>query len=435
MTYVVDTNTLTVNQVPAAFDLAGTMPTLVGTTLTIDLSVKNTSAKYFQNPKVEVTAVTNGAFASSDGTADTFPFRTLGPNMLAPNATVVRGLSFTGAAAGTTLTIDLTFAHHPSLTWNYRYAEQNFVDLGSGTLIAPALRVTARGPNDRSTRGRIKPPIFAGGRYIDVPTSHGVVERFDLVTRTSVRKGNVAVGEKAMLQCLMPVGAEMIALVKKAGRSDSGALEIVRLDESLTVNATVATPFTDDRGASRPAISPDGKTLAFLVIGGVAMLDIATLTLIDPVPATPDVEPISTGLTGRSRSITFFNNGNGMLVPGRNNGEVAILKKSGTQWIATRYQDASPNVRVFGAQTMADGKIWVAMESGIRVFDPANDSFTPLAGYPQIPYGVSLIEGQIWVARQNHLSIDQVSPTGTILRTITVPDANGFYGHTLSVAK
>ncbi len=434
LTYVVDTNTLTVTQAPANLSLAGSMPMLSGTNLTINLSVTNLSAKFFQNPKVEVTAVTNAAFANSNGIADTFPFRTLGPNMLAPTATVVRDLAFTGAAAGTTITIDLTFAHHPSLLWTYRYGEQNFVDLGSSALITPALTLTARGPNDR-VRGRIKQPVFIGGRYLDLPTSHGVVERFDLVTRTSVQKGFISFSEKAVLQSLIPTGPEMIGIVKKAGRRDSGAVEIVRLDESLKVTGRVETPFVDDQGFSRPALSPDGSTIAAPVSGGIMMIDIATLSVIDAVPLTPQPDLVATDLMGSIRSITFFNNGNGMLVLGRRLGEIAILKKSGATWTKTRVVDPTPNTKVFGAQTMPDGKIWIAMSPGLRVFDPANDSITPLPGYPNPPAGVALIEGQIWVMRQDRLNIDQVNATGAVQRTITVPALNGFYGHWLSVAK
>jgi hypothetical protein len=234
---------------------------------------------------------------------------------------------------------------------------------------------------------------------------------------------------------LTTTGAEMIAVMKRAGRRDSGLLEIVRLDESLKVTGRLETPFTDDRGFSRPALSPDGSTLAILVVGGVAMLDIATLTLIDPVPSTPSIEILQTGLTGRSRSITFFNDGNAMLVLGRNNGEAAIMKRSGTTWTKTHYQDAATTAKVFGAQPMPDGKIWVAMSTGIRVFDPTDDSFAALPGYTQLPYGVAMIDGQIWVMRQDKLKIDQVSATGAIQSTITVPAANGFYGHWLAAAK
>jgi hypothetical protein len=437
ISFVVDNDTLTVSQAPQNLDLTGTTHMLVGTTLTVTLSVKNTSSKFLQNPKAEVTSITNATFSSSDGTADTFPFRTLGPNMLAPGATVTRDLVFNNVNAGTTVTVNLTFATHPSLYWTYRYAQLNMIDLGSRTLITPAIPMTARGPTDRLIRGRIRPPLFHGGRYFDVPTAHGAVERIDLVTRSSVKKGAILVGEKGNLQSLTSTGAEMIAVIKKAGHRDIGALEVVRLDESLTVNGRLELPFSDDQGFSHPAVTPDGSAIALLVTGGIVMIDIATLTLNDPNPSTPLVELISHGLVDQARSITFYNNGNAMLVLGRRGGEYSVLKRSGSSWAATRFQDTATTAKMFSAQPMADGKIWIATSAGIRVFDPSNDSLTPLAGYPatNVPYGVVVLDGAIWVMRQNRINLDRIAVDGTVQETITVPTGNGFYAHWLRLAK
>jgi len=434
ITYVVDTDTFSVAQSPANIDLTGTMHNLNGTTLTISLSAKNTSAKFLQNPKVELTTVTNATFSNSDGTADTFPFRTLGPNSLAPGVTVTRDLVFTNVNPGTTVTLDLAFATHPSLTWAYRYYAPQVIDLGSGTLL-PQLTTIARGPNDRNNRGRTQLPLFLGGRYLDVPTSHGVVERFDLVTRTSVKTGQILVGEKAVLQSLTQVGAEMIAVLKLAGRRDSGLIQIARLDEALKVTARINLPFTDAQGGGFPTITPDGTALAITVNGGIVMIDLATTTVIDPIPSTPLIEIIPHGLTDAARQVVFFNGGNAMLVVGRSSGEYAVLKKSGGTWSKTRYQDSVTGARVYNAQMMSDGKIWIAMSSGLRVFDPANDSapLTTLANYPYLPQGVSVTGGSIFIARQTKTEIDEVSLAGDVLRTFNLPAAQGVYHHWMSV--
>ena len=430
LTFTTAGSTLAVTQAPDNLDVSASTATLVGTTLTLRLSVTNNTKRFFQNPKAEVTSTTNATFASSNGTADTFPFRSLGPQMLAPGATVTRDLTFTGVAAGTA-TINLTFAHHATMLANPRSNIPTLIDLGAGTLVPP-MTLTARGPNDR-IGGRIRPGLLVGGRYLDLPTTHGVIERFDLVTGMRVGGAAIATGEKANIQSVTTTGAEMIAVVKRAGRRDSGDAELVRIDEGLRVTGRLALPYTDEQGFGRPGLSADRSTLALPLTGGVLLVDARTMTLIDPSPATPIVELVPTGLAGRPRSVVFFDGNNGMLVISRTGGQASILRRTATGFSSTLYQDASTTAKGFSAALAPDGRIWMAFASGIRAFDPATGAVSPVT-YASVPQGLSVVDGQIWIIRSDRLNLDRVSTTGAVQQTITLPAANAAYGHWLQAA-
>src|SRR5439155_14092623 len=135
-----------ITQAPAHLDLAGTTAALAAGTLTVTLTVKNNTAKFFPNPKVEVTSTTNATFSASDGTADTYPFRTLGPNWFAPGATITQTLVFT--AVTSPALIHLTFAGHASMVTTRGGRGQGavgMIDIGAGLPLAQ-LTLTAPGP-------------------------------------------------------------------------------------------------------------------------------------------------------------------------------------------------------------------------------------------------------------------------------------------------
>jgi hypothetical protein len=431
LTYTTAGSTLAVTQSPANLDLSASTATLVGTTLTVTLSVTNHTKRFFQNPKAEITATTNATFGNSNGTADTFPFRTLGPGMLAPGATVTRDLTFTAVAAGTA-TIDLTFAEHATMLANARNNLQTMIDLGSGALL-PVLTMTARGPNDR-VGGRIRPGLLVGGRYLDLPTTHGQIERFDLVTQMRVAGAPIALGEKANIQSLTTTGAEMIAVVKRAGRRDPGDAELVRVDEGLRITGRLALPYTDGQGFGRPGLSADRTTLAIPLGSGILLVDARTMQPIDPVPATPIVELVPTGITGTGRSVVFFDGTDGMLVVSREAGQASIIKRTAAGYTATLYQDPSTTAKGFSAALAPDGRIWMAFSSGIRAYDPATGMVTPVT-YASVPQGLSVVDGKIWIIRSDRINLDRVSITGAVQQTITLPVANAVYGHWLQAAR
>lgn len=426
------TNALAVTQAPDNLDLSGSTATLNGTTLTVTLSVKNNTTRFFQNPKAEITATTNGAFGNSDGSADTFPFRSLGPAMLAPGATVTKDVLLSGVVAGTPTTINLTFAHHVTMQGNPRSHIHTLIDVGSGKLLPP-LTMTGRGPNDR-LGGRVRPGVLVGGRYLDLPTTHGVVERFDLVTQMRVGAAAIGLGEKANIQSLTTTGAEMIALVKRAGRRDAGDAELVRIDEGLHVTGRLLLPYSDVKGFGRPGLSADRSTLAVPLGGGILLVDARTMKPIDPAPATPLVELVQTGLGGTARSVVFFNGNDGMVVVSRTGGQASILKRTAAGWVSTLYQDASTTAKGYSAALAPDGRIWMAFSSGIRAYNPTTDAVTSVS-YGSVPQGLSVVDGQIWVIRSDRVTLDRVSVTGAVQQTISLPTINAVYGHWLEAAR
>jgi len=409
---------------PANLDLSASTATLNGTTLTVTLSVKNNTNQFFQNPKVEIVGTANGTFTGSDGTADARPFRTLGPNMLAPGATKAVDLVYTGVAANTTVTMDLEIAQHPSLATLSNAPTQTLVDLGSG-LSQPGLLTTARGPNDRPN-GRVRPGVLTGGRYMDVPTTHGTIERFDLVTRMKAGTINLGIGERANVQWVMSTGGELLAMIKYAGKRNSGTIELVRLDEGLHELARKKLDYSDNTGFARPAVSPDGRVLAIPVTAGILLLDVTTLSPIDAVPSSPLVDLLTTGFTDRTHSVTFFNGTDGLIAIAANGGQAAIIKRTATSFTTRLHQEASTAARGFATTMGPDGRVWLAFSTGLRVYDPTADTVTPVT-YAQTPQGVATAGGKLYVMRSDRITLDEISTAGAIVRTLT--PALGARGH------
>ena len=419
LTYDTTNNTLAMPTVPANIALTGTTAALSGTTLTVSLKLTNNTNKYFHNFKAEVASATNATFTGSDGTADGLPFKYFGPNAFGPGASVTKDLTFT-VTAGTTATINLTLADHATMVTarGSRTQQVNLLDTGSG-LNQPPLTTTIRGPNDRAG-GHMHPAILTGGRFLDVPHSHGAIERFDLTT--GMRTGSVVlgVGDRNNVQFVTSTGADLIACIKKAGHRNSGQLELIRLDENLKVKQRAdLVGATDDRGTTIPAISPDGRVLAIAANGGVFLIDLATMQPIDAVPATTLVDPVAVPLQQRARGVVFFNNGSGMVIAAKQGGQVAILEKTASGWTSSIYQDSNTG-RGYSEALAPNGKVWVAQQTGVRAYDPTTKQWSTV-GYPNLPYALNVINGQMWITRQDKVTVDQVSATGAVQRTITLP--------------
>lgn len=434
--YDVANATLTRTADPDHLDLSGTTAALAGTTLTITLGVKNDSAQYFQNLKAEVTGVAGATFTGGNGTADGFPFRALGPQILAPGATVTRDLVFSGVAAGSIVTINLVLAHHPSLlcTAGPSNQQQHVVDLGSG-VPQPIIVAAARGPNDRPN-GRIRPGRFIGGRYLDLATSHGTIERWDLVTRTLSRSVRLADdAQRANVQGIYTGGDTTLALIKYGGRRRTGAAELVRLDEGLNVTGRLDLQREDDKGFGRAAFSADNSLFAIPLTGGVALVDVAAMALIDATPGTPEtLDLIDPGFTSVVRAVRFFDNANGLVILGRTAGKAAFVRRTADDYTVTSYQDPTASAKGFSLATAPDGKIWLAFSSGVRAFDPATGNVTTIA-YPSAPQGLGIVDGAMWIVRSDRVSLDRVSPTGAVQRTIVLPANTGAHGHWLETAR
>lgn len=434
--YDVANNMLVRTMEPDHLGLSGTTAVLAGTTLTIKLDVKNNTAQYFQNLKAEVTGVTGATFTGSSGTADGFPFSALGPQLLAPGGTVTRDLVFTGVAAASIVTINLVLAHHPSLLCSAGQVnqQQHVVDLGAG-VPQPIIVAATRGPNDRPN-GRIRPGRFIGGRYLDLATTHGTIERWDLVTRMLFRAVRLADdSQRANIQGIYTKGDTTLALIKNGGRRRTGAAELVRLDEGLKVTGRLDLQHEDTKGFGRGAFSADSSLFAIPLTGGVALVDVAAMALIDATPGTPDtIDLIDPGFTSVIRSVHFFNNTDGLVILGRTTGKAAFVRRTATDYTVTPYQDPIATAKGFSLAAAADGKIWLAFSSGVRAFDPATGNVTTIA-YPSAPQGLGIVDGDMWIVRSDRTSLDRVSPTGAVQRTIVLPVNTGAFGHWLETAR
>jgi hypothetical protein len=436
LTYNTANNTLTITQSPAHLDLTGTTAALAAGTLTVHLAVTNNTNKFFMNPKAEVTSVTNATFASSDGTADTFPFRSLGPNSFPPASTVTRDLVFSAATA--TVTINLTFATHASMISTYgsrgRSTSVGMIDVGSNAQLTP-LTLTAPGANDRGV-GRPRSTALVAGHYLYVATTHAI-EQYDLATGMHLAAVQPATANLANTQYLLSTGADLIAVIKYADTRGGGMLELVRLDEKLNVTARQTfTKFADDKGCGQPGVSADGTTLALPLAGGILLVDARTLAAIDADPSTPEVELVNTGLdkAGRLGSVVFYNGTNAMLVLAKKTGQVAAITKTGTTWTAsTVYDDGDGTRGGFSAVMGPDGKIWMAFPASVRTFDPATGIVAQVTAYTQATNGLGVVDGQLWVVRSDRLTLDQISTAGATVRTIVT--VGGTYGHWLGTAK
>ena len=431
-TYTFNTGTSALTEVvtPTDVDLTGTTASFASgpKTVTLALKVKNTTTKYFQNPKIQITGVSGAAFSNSDGVADTFEFSSLGTHALAPGATVTRNLVFTGAAPATTVTINLVLGHHASLFGVPRPSSgpvpHEFVDIG-GNVGFSDMVVQSTGSNNR-LGGTARPGVVVAGHFLDVPTTHGTIERWDLTTFTLVDEAFLGEGQRANVMSLVTVAGREIAVVKSGGRRRSGQVQIVRLDEGLHITGRLDLARTQGQGASIPAISHDGSLLAQPVDGGVALIDVVNMKQIDADPSTPQIDLIDLALSDRIRAVTFFNGTIGLVALTFEGGDFAVVKLSDTGYTTETFNLG--NSRGNAVATTPDGRVWLATDSTVQIYDPATDQLLT-SSFSGGGRALTVMDGQLWVLRTNQQDVDLVDATGAVLRTVTLPGQ--VFGHWL----
>jgi hypothetical protein len=429
-TYDTATQVLTPTVVPTGIDLAGTTADLASTTLTLHLKIKNTTTTYFQNPKVLVPTVTNATFASSDGTADGSDYASLGQLFFAPGETRMEDLTFTGAAASTLVTIQLSLGHHP---WIFGSGSPNrqggdksrhFVDLGSGqsTVSIPLTGVGRWGNDGAFTR----PGRLVAQRFLDLPTSHGL-ERWDMTTQTMVG-GQFA--SKHVLN-LLSDGVYSYAIIVSAKRG--GVLSLWRLDERLAPIDSIDLGALDRNGFVMAAISPDKSALAIPRTHDVVIVDLATFKARDMDPVAQGVQGIQVPETTVLRSVAFFSGSSGLFAVDRS-GIAAIMKfgSSGPTVTTPTLTFADIGSRSHALLAAADGRVWIAADDGLHVYDPSTDLITDSA-YTNATLAVTQIDGNIWALRSDRTSLDRLDGTGAIQQTRSI--ATTGYGHWLGSTK
>ncbi len=421
-TFDTDTETLAQTVTPASIDLTGTTAEYAGTTLTLHVSLKNTTNHYFQGPKLEVTSVANATFGAASGMADGHPFADLGPEALAPGETRMKDLTFTGAAAATVVTIELALGHHGSLILSNRPSRQGggtpnrpVLDLGS-RLTAARMALELRGRNN-NIAGLSHSAVLTAHHFLDIATSHGL-ERWDLATMTRVA-GTFA-GEH--VKSILSDGQYLYALV--TGRKRNGGVRLYRLNESLERTGFITLEGTAPTGFAAGAMSPDRSLLAYPLANGVALIDTHKFALRDSDPSTPATADFVALLSNeRLRSATFFDGSSSIAVIERNDYLHIIELGAGAPAVSTVNIG---NGRQNGIVTTADNKLWIATDSNIKIFDPATNAVTTSA-YPNGAKAIAVVNGTVWVVRSNRTSIDELGPTGAIVNSYSVPQTG--YAH------
>jgi hypothetical protein len=422
-TFDTNNNTLTRTVSPDNFDLSGTTATRVNNSVTLALSVKNLTATSLVNPKAEIAGVTNGTFTSSNGTADNRPFGSLGPNALGPGATVTKDLTF-DVNPGTVVTIDLVLAQHAMLfatqifNGNQRQRQLVFMDSATGQMVPGTFVSGALGRNGNV--GQIRRPFAVGEHYIDIPTAHGQLQRWDLRTG-SVTSGFSLdpdhIGSNITIMSTFAVAGHEIVVIRNGRYRSSGPISIVTLDEGFHRTGQLDIDLNDDRGNTLSALSPDGKTLAITGTNQIALIDVETLSVIDADPTTPGVDFLPTSITQRMRAVEFFDGSNGLYAISKNTNQGSFVRRTATGPVVTAANGSGRGSQL--ART-PDGRVFIGFEDTLRVFDPTTSVVSGTA-YPFNPEGLTVADGKLFVLRTNRVTVDEVSSTGAVVRTFTFP--------------
>ncbi|MBA2538547.1 MAG: chitobiase/beta-hexosaminidase C-terminal domain-containing protein [Deltaproteobacteria bacterium] len=432
----VPNNALTVVTPSVAFDTTGTTAQFSAGTLTLALQLQNISTSHFQNPKALVVSTSSASFATTNPTADGLSFVDLGPATFAPNATITRNLVFTGVSG--VATFRLRLGHHASIIASRnRSRDVAFIDSGAVFLNnsvreTPKFNTLASGPNNQ---GKVRPALFTGEHFVDVPTTHGTIERWDMVTQTRVFGTDVGVqnGDRTNVQALLADSANIYCLTKVGKTRDTGRLTVIRLDENLRETGRLDLSAVDAQGFTHPALSPDGSTLAIPSGSSIVLVDTESMTQRDVVPGTPDLDVIQTAFLDRVRAVTFFDNGNGLFAVSRLGGKAEAIRFTDNGTTNVELSDPSGGTGRGNAVALApDGRVFVAFDSGLRVYNPATDLLGNTS-YTQAATGLVFANGKLRVLRTTRNQVDVADPsTGLIQVTNTLPF--GAFGHWLVLA-
>jgi hypothetical protein len=414
---------------PADFDVSATTAQLNTTTVTLSLSVKNLTTSYLQNPKAEVTSVTNATYSGANGTADGYAFQSMGANTLAPGATATSTLTFINATG--TVTMNVSVGHHPGILGAARPTSsattRAVAELGGGLAYNSSV-MSMTGPNAGRTGGAGRPGVVVGGRYLDLANSHGL-ERWDLTTQMFVTGVNLGqTGRSQILDIRASHGREY-ALVKNGGRRRGGTMVLVVLDEGLHVTTTIPLAVSCSHGMVSSAMSIDGNMLAVPGDNGVELIDLVHLTPYDADPTTPQLDIISPKFpTGRIRSVAFFNGTQGLIATlfSTDQPNVAVVKLS-----TSGYTTALSSVGGGRSQqvlTGPDGRVWIATETGLAVYDPSTDAITN-SSHSGGALGLTNSGGGLWALRTDRRTVDLLDSNGAATRAVTLPQS--VYGHWL----
>lgn len=437
-TYDTASNALVLTSAPPSLDLTATTADLSGTDLTLHLSVKNVTATVFQAPKILITGVTNATLTGADGNVGGTPFENIGPGWFAPAQTKTKDLTFTGAASSTVVTINLDLGTNPIILtgWHKNCCSQRphgIIDTGSVSTFTALVFQTSGGRSSNRYGGMSRPGLVVGQRYYDVPTTETSIERWDMVTLTKVGGVSFAESERENITNLVRgKGTDAYAIVREGGYRNSGKIaRVVRYNEALKKTGTLEIEAPHYKGSSQASISPDGNTLALPAYTEVWLVDLATFTLKDVIPATTVQDNVETslGTDDSIRDIAWLNDSSGFVVIGRSGG-ISVVALTAASYTETKYEDRGN--RGNAVETLADGRVWIAKDDELVVYTPGTGNITTTA-YPHTAHAMTQVGGELWVLRTNRTTVDHVGSTGAVVATTTL--SAQAYGHWMTATK
>jgi hypothetical protein len=440
-TFTFDTlnNALTLTSAPASLDLTGTTADYVGatTTVTLHLSAKNLTGTVFQGPKILVSSATGGVFTGSSGTVGATPFKDIGPGWFAPGATKTVDLVFTTVVPTTTLTVNLDLGTAPQILagWKKQTGTQphRIVDTGSG-IARTGLIYSSYGRGTGNVQGVARPGVLTAHRYYDVPTTEATIERWDMTTMTKVGGVRISTLDRENIMSLVRgSGGQTYAILRTGGYRNAGAISrVVRLNEALHSTGTLELHANHGKGANLAAVSPDGALLALPAQDSVAIVDLRTFTVKDVDASTDDVQWVTTSLADddRARDIAWLNDSSGFVVVGRSGG-VSVINLTATSYTEALFDDLGG--KAGGAETLADGRVWIGTDGELVVYDPGTNMIAASA-YPNGVTAMTQLAGELWVVRSsNRQTLDRLDGTGAVVSSPSFTAQT--YGHWLVATK
>ena len=403
--------TVSIITAPSSTTLSGSA-TLAGSTLTVQLSVRNDTTRVLFAPKVVVTSAINGVtWANSTGTIGTQRYRTYGA-AITPGTTASEAWVFTGASANTSVTLDLEIRDNPVLTATVRSETTtgSIVDPVTGAnVLALAGGPSGQGGNAQSTHGGITPD----GRLITGARTAGAVSSFDLVTGTRLLTTTLRAQKSHAPQVILDrSGSTAYALiadghpnnVNNAGGSDT---ELVRLDTAtLTENGRLLLGKSRNRSID---LSPDGKTLIVasgLGPQGVYVVDLPTFQIRRQIVPTFRAQAALFSADGANiivvgEQVASYTTNEGTLGPAYPtpgvNGKVvrAVLGTAPNElWVGRRGELAKVDLATgtsqlfptIPARTLGvfDGKVYAGSGSVMKRLDANGVEETQVAGFTEL---------------------------------------------------
>jgi hypothetical protein len=253
-----------------------------------------------------------------------------------------------------------------------------------------------------------------GEHFVDTPTNHGTIERYDLATGTRVSgvtltppDGNQAANANNVHTLVQNINGDLIAVIKSSRHRSSGPVSLIKLDEGLRELARLDLGFIAERGLSRSQLAPDRRLLAIPIGTQIALVDTVAFQLVDADPTTPSLDLLETGLPEGPRQVAFMSQTRVAAIA-RNTGGVAVIDFTDQGVTLTTVSVGSG--RGNSLATGPDGRLWAAFDSGLFVINPANLTGSATS-YGVGAYGVTFIGGQMFVARSDRFRVDAADGT------------------------